>query len=433
MKRAAGLVLAAMLMGCGSEPATQELATKEPPPVPTDGRPVGSVGFDRALTASVTNVKVVLKTSASVDVPVQAYDPMMSGYMDVTCSAGGKECDPYPGSRCGAAGICMSTVTKNAIFYVMNTKAPPLTGLTFPVPCDGKSYAAEIYTATATASGALQLQDMYQAQSVAVSGDCSMITTSPVWNKVAPPSLNVPAVYVGLPAPNDTYAVGVSGDAYPFSSSFTMTATQGVNPPVNGTVSGASAVFNAPSTTDVVDLAGTFRLDDTILFASEAKTPWQWQATAHITPTGTKPISGPPALGAACTPASNVTLDNVALVNATAGYIPTTSISLSNIQTDASKWTVTNHTAGALTGLGVQTWIQQGANVVAGGGGMLTMCGGDVGYLAPGSCTPATWYSGMPNAAAGLTQGAAVLKYDLVCSSTSAVLSSFTVNVQLVP
>lgn len=293
MKRAAGFVLTAALIGCGAQTTTQGPAANDPPTVSTDSRPMGTVGINRVFSQGVTNVKVVLKTVVPTQVPVTVFDPEMGSSSTVPCTSAGSECQAFAGALCGAAGLCVTNGTKKAIVYVMNAANPSLTGFTFPVPCDGVTYSAEVYAAIASGS-TLQLTDMKQAPSVVVGTDCATVTTQPTWADVPRPSLSVPSsVYAGLPAPNDKYTVGVSGDAYPFSSSFTMTATQGANPAVNGTVSGTSAVFAAPATTDVVDLTGTFRLDDSILFASEAKTPWQWQATAHVTPIGTLQVGAP--------------------------------------------------------------------------------------------------------------------------------------------
>lgn len=291
MKRAAGVVLAVMLIGCGVETKTQGPTSSEPPAIPTDGRPMATVGFNRALAAGVTNVKVVLKTTAPAQVPVMVFDPEGNSYVSVPCTSGGIECSTYTGASC-AAGSCVTTVTKTAIFYVKNDTNPPATGYAFPVPCDGKTYAAEIYTAIASGS-TLQLQDLVQAPSVVVSTDCATVATPPVWSSVPPPSLSIPTVYAGLPAPNDRYTVGVSGDAYPFASSFTLTAQQGTNPAVAGTFFGGTAVLAAPTTAGAITLTATFQLDNSILSASDAKTPWQWHVNASATPVGALPVGGP--------------------------------------------------------------------------------------------------------------------------------------------
>ncbi len=286
-------MLTAVLFGCGSGTTTQGPAATEPPAIPADGRPMGGVGFNH-FQAGASNVKVVLKTSTSTDAPAQACDAN-DNCVNVTCTLAGTECAVAPGSHCGAGGFCVFTTTKTAIFYVKNaTVLSTDTSYSFPVPCDGKSYAAEFYTATAdTTAKVLRLKEVFQAPSIVVDTGCN-ITTQPSWAPVTQPSLAIPSpIYANLPAPNDQYTVGVNALSYPFSRSFTMTVTQGTGTPVNAkSYSASGAVFVAPTTTDPLSFVATGGLDGSILFTSEVM-PWQWQATGNATPTGSAPVSSP--------------------------------------------------------------------------------------------------------------------------------------------
>ena len=280
--------MTALLFGCGAETATQGPAANEPPGVPA-GIPMGRVGFNHDLNTNSKTAKVVLKTSSSTDTPVQAYDAASDSYANVSCTPTGNECASQPGSHCGAGGICVVTTPRYGIFYVSNfTVSDPL-NFTFPVPCDGNVYAVEIYTEDAT----LLIRDMKTAPSVVVGTNCA-ITSGPTWADVTRPSLNLPTIYANLPAPYDTYTVGVNGLAYPFSRSFTMTSVQGTNPAVTAkSYSVAGALFASPTTNALINFTATFGLDSSILLSGDGSTSWQLPVLGNVTPTGSKQVGAP--------------------------------------------------------------------------------------------------------------------------------------------
>lgn len=289
MKRAAALVVTAFLFGCGAETSGGGSTANDPPGLPVDIR-TGSVGFNRVLTAGVTKAKVVLKTTTSKETPVLECDDVSGVCASFPCTPAGGECAAHPGSSCGAGGFCVVTTSTSGIFYVMNVSAPSTSSFTLPVPCDGRTYTAEVYAAT-SAGSVLQIADAYRAPSIVVSDTCAT-TTAPVWAPVAPPSLSVPTIYAGLPAPYDAYTVGVNGLVYPFAPNFTMTSAQGTSPAVAArSYSGGGAVFASPTTNDPVDFVATFSLDRSILSSSEA--PWQLNVQGEGIPTGSTLVTGP--------------------------------------------------------------------------------------------------------------------------------------------
>jgi hypothetical protein len=172
---------------------------------------------------------------------------------------------------------------------VSNFPVPNPTGFTFPVPCDNNPYAVEIYTED---SNSLIL-DMKTAPSVVVGTNCA-ITSGPNWSDVTKPSLNIPAIYAGLPPPYDTYTVGVNGLGYPFSRSFTMTSAQGTNPAVAAkSYSVGGAVFTSPATNAPITFSATFGLDSSILLSADGSMSWQTSAQTSATPMGSQQVPAP--------------------------------------------------------------------------------------------------------------------------------------------
>jgi hypothetical protein len=276
----------ALLIACGGQeagaPAASPPGTTTTPTGPTGKTaPVPTARID----ARATTAKIVVKTTTSSEVAVGAYDGATDSTVAVTCTQpAGTECAALqatdPGVHCsaipGTGNVCAVTRVDTTIFYVQNSSPP---AATFPVPCDGKAYAVEAYGGAPAPIGLL---DAWSAPAVVADADCN-VTTSPAWgDPVTRPTIGFPEIYVGLPAPLDTYTVRVQDVRYPWSTQYTMTC--GGQAATRTTLAGAR--FPAPATADPLACTATFVLDGSLRAATEDVAPWQLavQGTAQPVP-----------------------------------------------------------------------------------------------------------------------------------------------------
>jgi hypothetical protein len=281
MRRTAAVLFIAAIIGCGQDAGA---------PVADSGREPGAGVPTRmdlpaaAFSMGVTDVKVVLKSVDEVTTPVQVYDEGTDTNWTPTCTVAA-DCAPFAANSHCAAGNCAVTRLETAIFYAENVQNPSLNAFTFPVPCDGRHYSAQIFGGTRSGM-AIQIVDMQEAAKIVVGPGC-VVTNAPAWNPLARPTLGIPTIYAGLPAPYDTYVVAVNGIASPMGATYTMTA----NGVAAGKYAGPRAVFTSPSTTAVLNFVATLRLENAINPAAEQA--WQLAVAGSATPVGSTPISGP--------------------------------------------------------------------------------------------------------------------------------------------
>ena len=222
-----------------------------------------------ALLPTTTTLKVVLNRTTLVDTPVTV-DDGMGNFFPVSCSVD-SDCAVY-GGTCKNL-VCTTASLVTSLFYAKNLTA---TASTFPVPCNGDQYTAEIYGAGDASGGVYTIQEIHLSVPFTMGTGC---TTSPadVWtNGPAPtlPSMTIPTIYqTGLGAPYETYTVPV-GLRYPWATASGTWSVTNPGAPISTTA--ASATFGAPTGTSAITFTGTFHLDHTLLLATEAPNAWQW-------------------------------------------------------------------------------------------------------------------------------------------------------------
>jgi hypothetical protein len=278
MKKASALGVALSLFACSPGPAETGPASGARP---NDG-PSGPVR-SAILTSGVTDAKIVVKATSPVDQFVTLYDPRTDSDRVIPC-ASTADCAVYPGSHCAVGGLCAIADLQSKIFYVQNVPVPVSRTVSFPIPCDGKTYVAEIFSATRSGS-VLQIADAFRASDIVVDPAC--VAGTPTWGPIAQPSLGIPTVFENLPAPYNTFSVSVDGLGYPWSHSFSM-SDNGVAP---SSYYAIGAVFPSPVTAATQNFVGTFGLDPSILLSGEGT--WQLLVTGTAIPVPTTPVSGP--------------------------------------------------------------------------------------------------------------------------------------------
>lgn len=296
------VTLAACGVGDSSSPqggSTNTSPTNTPSGIAT--QPVGS----GALVANAAEAKIVLRTTTPVDEPITVASGVGEYASYVTCTTAA-DCSGYsadPTLKC-SNNLCVVTQQKTSIFYVQNVTptATAVNGVTtmtasFNVPCDGRSYAAEVYSKDQAGS----IQDAKSAPAIVLDTSCQQ-TTAPVWSDSNKPALAPYVVYVGLPAPLDRYTITIQNLAYPWSSGYTTVCTDttgsggsAVTTTVKSLVSvGGTATFTSPgSGTTAVSCAGTFGLDPAILLPADQTSAWQYQATQAATVTTSGAVTAP--------------------------------------------------------------------------------------------------------------------------------------------
>jgi hypothetical protein len=272
MKRAGALLVVALAAGCGAGPGETPVQSGSPP---NEKGPHGKVSA--ALSVGDAVAKVVVKATVNVARVVYADN----GYW-VACVVDA-DCADYVGAFC-AESLCKVSVPETTIIYSNNY--PVIGGaVSFPIPCDGTSYAAEVYGGSTTGT-VTQVSDAYRSGPIVVAPSTCVVTTAPAWTAIPFPVLNVPEIFVGLPPPSDTYIVSVNGMVYPWSGPFALTVNGSPVPTL-----GTRATVIAPSTTAAQTLMATFGLDRSLLVSGDGT--WQLQSTVTATPVGSAPISGP--------------------------------------------------------------------------------------------------------------------------------------------
>lgn len=288
------LVAAVLLAACGTEKAPQ--AGDGNPADPGTGGG-GSVPV-ASLQANTSTVKVVLKTARAVYTPITRYDGALDDFFPVTCTPATEatDCADYPGAVCQNNQCALITYVP-AIFYVRNFTVPA-TG--FSVPCDGRTYTAEVYGGSAgVTAGTFDITEAHVSAPFIMPAGCAAPALS--WTSALPagvstllPSYTFPPIYVGLGAPFNTFSVAVSGLRYPWSGAdWTLTYA---GPPVVSptTYAGGIATFAVPATIDPITFTGLFRLDWSLLLAGESNTSWTvTRVSAPQTPVQAGPVDLP--------------------------------------------------------------------------------------------------------------------------------------------
>jgi hypothetical protein len=166
-----------------------------------------------SLLGITENVKVALKTTTLVFSPLSEYDSATDTNVPITCTVDAT-CAAIVASAVCRTGVCGVDVQQNVIFYVRNfAKADA----TFPVPCDGKIYTAEVIGGRLPANGAIEITERHVAAPFTMPASCPTPDTLPTvsWTQtLASPVLVVPPVYAGM---GGTFNVAVTGLAYPWS------------------------------------------------------------------------------------------------------------------------------------------------------------------------------------------------------------------------
>jgi hypothetical protein len=282
MRRSAVCLVAALIVACGG-PQAPAPGASEPPAPPSTG-PLHDV-HSAALSAWTTQAKVALSVVGQRDVAVQVANPddFEAEPAPVLCTVGGSECvgyaGSYPGIHCAHVGfdnVCAVSQPATTLFYA-ETVSVQNGQVSFPVPCDGRSYQAEVFAA----AGGVILDAKRTAAPLSFDASCQGAAAS--WADEPRPALVVPTVYAGpLPAPYDRYTVNVQGlGVSPWSPGFTVTCNSAA-PLAYGV---GSAIFPAPPVgTPQVACTAAVPLDRSLLTGAEAASPWtiQLQATGSV-------------------------------------------------------------------------------------------------------------------------------------------------------
>ena len=290
MRLSAVVLVTVLIVACGG-PQAPAPGASEPPAPPSAGllHDVHSA----ALSAWTSQAKVALSVVGQTDVAVQVANPddFEGGTMPVSCTAGGSECagyaGSYPGIHCAQVGndkVCAVSQLATTLFYV-ETVSVQSGQVSFPVPCDGRSYQAEVFAA---ASGVILDAKRTEAP---LSFDGSCQGAAATWTDEPRPTLQLPTVYAGpLPAPYDRYTVNVRGVGAPWSTAFTMTCSSAA--PLF--YSAGSATFPAPpvGTTQIACTAAV-PLDRSLLATVEAASPWTIQVPVTGSVIGAATVTTP--------------------------------------------------------------------------------------------------------------------------------------------
>jgi len=274
MFRRVVFVGAILLAGCGSESNSQPQSGASIPPGSEAG---GGTIAAKALLDTTNVAKVALKVTQLIDTPVSVFDPATESSTPVACAVDA-DCAAYAGAACKSL-LCTTTSSVSSIFYVKNQSGANLND-PVKVPCDGRTYTAEVYGSSSTAASPGAIGELWTSTPFTMSTGCEA-APSVTWTALNPPSLVFPTIYVGLPAPRDQYTVGVQGLAYPWSSTNWSLAQGSVNPV---RYAGANATLAAPATNGVLDFTGKFHLDGSLLVSGETAVSWELAVIGSKTP-----------------------------------------------------------------------------------------------------------------------------------------------------
>jgi hypothetical protein len=281
--RRLAVVGAVLLAACGSQSESQ------PGPEGPDGPAGGAVPLAELL-AGTSYVKVVLKTTEVVRTPVTVYDGGTDTFSNIPCTADAQCTAVQAGTSC-YGGLCVSTSYADTVFYARNLAPTPSS--TIVVPCDGRTYTAEVYGAGAppAAGSPRPITESHVTAPFVMPVGCAGAAVT--WRAGLPalPALDVPPIYVGLGAPFDTFTVRVASLAYPWSGEgWTLTHGGQAQPTA---YAGPTATFAAPSTTAPLTFTGRFRLHRSVAVAEDAATPWELTVSAPATPIATAGLPMP--------------------------------------------------------------------------------------------------------------------------------------------
>jgi hypothetical protein len=290
MRLSAVVLVTVLIVACGG-PQAPAPGASEPPAPPSTG-PLHDV-HSAALSAWTTQAKIALSVVGQNDVAVTVVDPddFEAGPAPVLCTVGGTECTgyagSYPGIHCALVGydhVCVVSQPATTLFYA-ETVSVQNGQVSFPVPCDGRSYQAEVFAA----AGSVILDAKRTAAPLSFDASCQGAAAS--WTDEPRPTLLLPTVYAGpLPAPYDRYTVAVRGLGAPWSPGFTVTC----NAAAPLAYAAGSATFLAPSAgTSQVACTAAVPLDRSLLTTAEAASPWTIQLQATGSVIGATVVTGP--------------------------------------------------------------------------------------------------------------------------------------------
>jgi hypothetical protein len=270
-----------------------------------------------ALTAS-TQAKVVVKTWQSTtfySVIYQGTDSEGTGINPFTCNVD-SDCVGKPGAQSNVTcnlNQCANPSpgpTSERVFFAQNFFGITLgSNVTFYVPCDTTLttqpiFVAEVYgSASAHTDGtkdeAFDIGEVYVSDPFTVDKNCTVVNAATmgagvVWGNIVSnplPTLTIPTIYAGLPAPYDHFTVSVGNlRSASWSPFFVMTETPD-NVSINTT---GNAVFSAPtSPTDLLQrtFAAQIPLDRSALTAEDITSGRTWTRLVSST---ANPVMGVP-------------------------------------------------------------------------------------------------------------------------------------------
>ena len=289
MRLSAVVLVTVLIVACGG-PQAPAPGASEPPAPPSAGllHDVHSA----ALSAWTSQAKVALSVVGQTDVAVQVANPddFEGGTMPVPCTDGSAcagYAGSYPGIHCAQVGndkVCAVSQSATTLFYA-ETVSVQSGQVSFPVPCDGRSYQAEVFAA----AGGVILDAKRTEAPLSFDGSCQGAAAT--WTDEPRPTLQLPTVYAGpLPAPYDRYTVNVRGVGAPWSTAFTMTCSSAA--PLF--YSAGSATFPAPpvGTTQIACTAAV-PLDRSLLATVEAASPWTIQVPVTGSVIGAATVTTP--------------------------------------------------------------------------------------------------------------------------------------------
>ena len=250
-------------------------------------------GMPVALHKPVDTAKIVLKTPQTFLAQVfDDQDFIIPCTTDAQCLTG--FCDVTVGDQ--YFHLCVTSYTQTAVAFVETIPIQGDASDRFRVPCDGITYAVEVYGATAGNVNHIDGAQVYSAPAVAFDTSCGALKLPAAgdWTPGVIPSLIAPTVYAGLGAPYDKYTLKFGDVSGPWSGPVATTVTCGGAAPNAGT----AATFNAPAATAPgtnpapIECQCDFSLAGSLALPNES--PWRLTATATIHPVNTGGVGFPP-------------------------------------------------------------------------------------------------------------------------------------------
>ena len=288
MRLSAVCLVTALLVACGG-PQAPAPGVSDPPAPPSTG--VLHDVHSAALSAWTTQAKVALSVVGQQEIPIEIRPDFDAEPEPVLCTTGGSECagyaGSYPGIHCAHVGyddVCAVSRPATTLFYAQTVSVQG-GQVSFPVPCDGRSYQAEVFAA----AGGVILDAKRTAAPLSFDASCQGAAAS--WTDEPKPTLLFPTVYAGpLPSPNDRYTVNVRGLGAPWSPGFTVTC----NAAAPLAYAAGSATFLAPPAgTSQVTCTAAVPLDRSLLTTAEAASPWTLQVQATTSVIGAVMVTSP--------------------------------------------------------------------------------------------------------------------------------------------